>query len=130
MRKSLESLAREYRATMPADVLHDWAKEVVDVINGTASNDTARYDARKKSNSESIAEAMRPLHSASTMDIDHKVYLWGDSDNTGHATLVARTGYVWVDADNGYADFVNPKYITAQDPEAFADDLAHAAREF
>lgn len=83
----------------------------------------------EKSVSEEIAEAMRPLHSASTMDIDHQVYLFGDRSNTGHATLVARTGYVWVDADSGYADFVNPKYITAEDPDSFRADLIRADEE-
>lgn len=81
------------------------------------------------SNSESVAETMRPLHRASTMEIDHCVYLYGDRSNTGHATYVAHTGYVWVDADSGYADFVNPKYITAEDPEAFRADLIRADKE-
>lgn len=64
-----------------------------------------------------------------TLEIDHQVYLYGDPENTGHATAVAHTGYVWVDAASGHSDFVNPRDITAEDAEAFRADLERADKE-
>lgn len=61
------------------------------------------------------------------MEIDFEVYLYRDETNTGHATFIhPLSGYVWVDSDSGYADYVHPDNITAYDAEAFAQALIRA----
>lgn len=52
------------------------------------------------------------------VEIDFEIFVYGDPTNTGKAVSIhPLSGNVWVELDNGRADYMHPSHITAVDEE-------------
>ncbi|CPW71968.1 hypothetical protein [Mycobacteroides abscessus] len=53
------------------------------------------------------------------ISIEFDVFAYGDRSNTGRAVSIhPASGYVWVELDNGRADYMSPDSITAMSDDA------------